>query len=467
MPPFIASLIFTTAIFGLFYFDRDKEILVSKSLWIPTAWLFFCLSRSFSQWLGLSPADAASTYVEGSPIDAAVYEAIEILALIVVIGRRQRVVPLLRRNWAICLFFSYAALSLSWSDYPFVTLKHWIKGVGDVMMILIVLTEASVPDALKRLFTRLAFVLVPLSVLFVKYYPQLGRLLTLSWNMDPVGVATQKNGLGELCDFLGLALLWRFRSAWSDRNDPNRIRRLSALGAVLAMVVWLLWQCNSMTSICALSMASTAMLLSTKSLVYRKRSRVHLLVSTLVACALYALFFQSSGSLIKDLGRNPTLTGRTEIWHAVFTVVSNPLVGAGYESFWLGSRLEILWRTFPNFYLQEAHNGYIELYLNLGWVGIVLLGILIVMGYRNIIDSYRRNPHFGALKLALFVAAIVTGLTEAAFRMMGPPWVMFLLATTGTTAYAEHKVRARRESKATPDLPTLATAVPEEALTSI
>src|SRR5208283_1008643 len=205
MPPQLASIIFAIGIAGLFFFDRDKKVRVSKALWIPTLWLFFCLSRAASQWLGMSPpADMASVYLEGSPIDRALFIGLEVAALIAVIGRGRRVGSILLQNWPICLFFSYAALSITWSDYPFVTLKHWIKGIGDVLMILIVLTEQNVPDAIKRLFTRLGFVLVPLSVLFIKYYLQLGRVLNLSWEMEPVGVATQKNGLGELCDFLGL-----------------------------------------------------------------------------------------------------------------------------------------------------------------------------------------------------------------------------------------------------------------------
>ena len=104
---------------------------------------------------------------------------------LVVISRRHRVVPLLRKNWAICLFFLYAAFSISWSDYPFVTLKHSIKGVGDLMMVMIILTEPSVPKAIKRVsLTRLAFLLVPISVLFIKYYGTLGRRLTLGWTME-------------------------------------------------------------------------------------------------------------------------------------------------------------------------------------------------------------------------------------------------------------------------------------------
>jgi O-antigen ligase len=89
-----------------------------------------------------------------------------------------------------------------------------------------------------------------------------------------------------------------------------------------------------------------------------------------------------------------------------------------------------MWDLIPGLKIQEAHNGYIEVLLNLGWIGVALLGVLVATGYRNVIGGYRRNPDIGSLKIALFLAAVNTGFTEAAFRMMGPPWMAFLLATT-------------------------------------
>jgi O-antigen ligase len=360
---------------------------------------------------------------------------LEACALLVIIRRRHQVGAILRKNWAICLFFSYAALSISWSDYPFVTLKHWIKGIGDLMMVLIVLTEPSFSDAIKRLVTRLGFVLLPLSVLFIKYYPLLGRRLTLSWTMEPVGVAQQKNGLGELCQIMGLALLWRFRSIYNDRENQSRKRRLLGLGVVLAMVVWLLWMCNSMTSICALSIGSVVMLLATTRAFRRNNTLLHLLIAASLAGAVYALFFQSSGSLIQGLGRNATLTGRTDIWQVVINIPNDSLIGTGYESFWLGSRLQKMWDAFPGLYLNETHNGYIEVLITLGWIGVMLLGTLIATGYRNVISNYRDNPETGSLRIAFFLSAVITGLTEAAFRYMGPPWIVFLLATIALPSY--------------------------------
>jgi O-antigen ligase len=415
---------------GLFYLDRGEKIRVSNALWVPTIWLFFCMSRSASEWLGASlPVGDGAVYLDGSPIDRAIFMVLESVAAIVVIGRWHRAYPIIRRNWVFGLFFLYAAISISWSDFPFVSLKHWIKAIGDLMIVLIVLTELSVIEALKRIITRLGFVLLPMSILFIKYYPQLGRRLTNSWTLEPVGVCDQKNGLGILCYIVGITLLWRFRGIYNQRKDPNRRRRLLALGTVLTMIVWLLWKCNSLTSICALIMASTAMLLCKRPLFRNKPALVHLLITTMIGASVYALFFQSSGGLVEDLGRDPTLSGRTLGWRIMLNILNNRLVGAGYDSFWLGPRLHKIWDAFPGLKIGQAHNGYVEIILNLGYFGLALLVLLIAAGYRNVIGAYRVDPDIGSLKIAYFLAVVTAGFTEGIFRMMTPPWIMFLLAT--------------------------------------
>jgi exopolysaccharide production protein ExoQ len=430
LSPVIASTICAIGIVGLFYLDRGDRTRVSNALWIPTAWLFFCMSRSLSRWLGAQPAIGdAGAYLDGSPTDRALFMLLEFVAMVVVIARWRRVSPILRRNWAIGLFFLYAGLSISWSDYQLVSFKHWIKAIGDVMMVLIILTEPSVTGAFKRVVTRLGFVLLPLSILFIRYYPELGRRVTNSWTLEPTGVCDQKNSLGILCYIIGLGLLWRFRSSYNDREDPSRRRRLLALGIVLAMAVWLLHTCNSLTSICALSMASIAMLLSNLRVFRRIPALAHCLILVTLGISVYALFFQSSGALVEDLGRDRTLSGRSTGWLIILAIPHNHLVGAGYESFWLGSRLQMVWDAFPGMKIGQAHNGYIEIALNLGWVGVAMLALLIVTGYRNVIDAYRLDPDIGGLRISYFIAVLTNGLTEGIFKMMTPPWIFFLLAT--------------------------------------
>ncbi len=427
MPRAVATVIYVGGILLLFYLDRDEDSRMSKALWIPAVWLFLNSSRGVSLWLGITQGHSQEAYVEGSPIDRAVFTILVIAALAVILSRIDRVGPLLRKNGPILLFFAFCALSILWSDFPFVAFKRWTKALGDLAMVLIILTEPDPMDALKRLITRLGFILFPLSILFGKYYPDLGRRLTNSWTIEITGVTTQKNSLGVICMLYGVGFLWMLGTVYRDRADPNRTRRLAAYGTILMTIVWLLAACNSTTSIAGLTMAGGVMFLARRPSLVCKPAVVHLLVLTVLFVSLFPIFLDSS--VLSALGKDPTLTGRTEIWKLLLSMPINQWVGTGFESFWLGNRLQELWVALPNFYLNEAHNGYIEVYLNLGLVGVSLLGLLLLTGYRRIIATFRRDPERGTLLLGFFLVALFESLTEAAFRMMYPPWIFLLLAS--------------------------------------
>jgi O-antigen ligase len=171
------------------------------------------------------------------------------------------------------------------------------------------------------------------------------------------------------------------------------------------------------------------MLVSKRAAFRRNPGLVHVLIVGILSFSVYALFVQSSGTLIQGLGKDPTMSGRTVGWPIILSYATNPLVGAGYESFWLGERLEKVRANFPGLPIGQAHNGYIEMYLILGWIGVALLGLLIATGYRNVTGAYRRDPDIGSLRIAYFLAVVVNGFTEGIFRMMAVPWIFFLLAT--------------------------------------
>lgn len=427
MPPIVASAIFAIGILGLFYLDRGHEARTSKALWIPTIWLLITSSRPFSFWLGMAPTAGSNVYLEGSPIDRTIFICLGAAALAVIIGRSQRVGPHLHKNFPLLLYIMYCGGSIFWSDFPVVAFKRWIKLVEVTVVVLIIMTEPEPMAAVKRLVTRVGFLLIPLSVLFIKYYPTLGRRPTNGTGLDYTGVTTQKNTLGVICMVYGVGLLWMLLCVYRDRENPSRRRRLMAYGAVLLMIVWLLSKCNSMTSIAGLTMAGIVMVFSTRPSLVRKRAVVHLLVLAVIGISLFAIFFQQGGGLLKDIGRNSTLTGRTQVWSIVLSIPNNRWVGTGYASFWLGHRLQEIWQAMPNLHIDEAHNGYIEVYLNLGWVGVSLIALLLGTAYRKIITLFRQDPEKGALLLGFLLIVIFESLTEAAFRMMSPTWFFFNL----------------------------------------
>src|SRR5271165_6342245 len=407
MTALIATILFSIGIIGLFVLDRDHEARTSKALWIPVVYLLCTGSRPVSMWLGYAQPFGVEGGIYSSPIDQAVQLVLLALGLMVLIARGRKVGSPLRSSGPILLFFSYAALSILWSDFPSVTLKHWTKGVEDIVMVLVVLTDGDPVMAVKRLLTRAGFILIPLSLLLCRYYPRLGRIFTKGWLVEFVGVSTQKNQLGMICMIFGLGSLWCFLRAYRDRESAARSRHLLAHGVMLGIVVWLLLMCRSLTSSVCLVLAGTVMALASRRSPEAKPARVHLLVAAAVCIALFPLFV--APSLVESFGRDATFSGRTAIWNRVPELVRNPWVGEGYETFLVGPRLLELRKTFEDSF-QEAHNGYLEVYLNLGWIGVSLFALLLITGYQKVVAAFRRDPAVGSLSLAFFVAVVIYAL---------------------------------------------------------
>src|SRR2546428_8507291 len=246
----VATIIFALGILGLFRLDRDRTSRVSPALWIPVIWLSISASRMVSQWLGgVGTLASPDALVEGSPLDALIFAGLLAAGLVVLLARRRLDRTFLRANGPLLVFFSYCAVSLLWSDYPFVAFNRWTKAVGGLVMVLVVLTDPEPTSAVKRLLARSGFVLIPLSILLIKYYPSLGRAYS-PWTGEAynVGVATQKNGLGIVCLVFGLGSLWYLLEAFRGGERARAAWPSIAHGAILAMALWLLWMAHSATS---------------------------------------------------------------------------------------------------------------------------------------------------------------------------------------------------------------------------
>ena len=389
-------------------------------------WLFIAASRNVSDWLQMS-GGGASDYTEGSPLDRAVLSTILALGVIVLVMRGRRIGVLLRSNTPILLYFFYCGISVLWSDFPDVAFKRWFRACGDIVMVLIVLSDPEWLAAFKRLLARLGFLLMPLSILFIRYYPQLGRRYTRSGRPTWCGVATDKNALGMLCLIVGLAAIFRFVIVYRGEEGAHRTRALIAQGALIAMTMYLIREADSATAFACFGLAGSLMVLTCLFRWARKPVVLHLMVVAALSVAFSALFLGVGSGLVEDLGRDSTLTGRTAIWQSALALVHNPLLGTGFESFWIGPRRDQVISDIAQG-VNQAHNGYLEVFLNLGWVGVALLAGLIVTGYRRIVPAVRRQTQAGSLRLAYFIVAVAYNFTEGGFKMMHPVWIVFLFA---------------------------------------
>jgi O-antigen ligase len=456
MTQLIATLVAVTFILTLFVLDRNAGVRTSKALWIPVVWMLIVGSRGISEWSNAAPNSAlVEQFSEGTPLDASVFGILIAAGLLTLNLRSRQVAAFLRANLPLLLFFLYCAVSILWSDYPFVAFKRWFKTAGDVVMVLVVLTDPNPLAAIQRFFSRTAFVLLPLSVLFILFFPELGSFYDPSDRITYYnGVTTQKNELGMICLVLGLAAFWSLLDAYKDRRMPGRTRHLTAAGAVFVTAVWLIVKADSMTSLSCFVLAGGVMFLLVQRWVYQRNGYVHTVVACAVGLAVFAAVIDTTGVLLRLLGRNPTLTGRTEIWKAVLSFHTNPLLGTGYDSFWLGDRLTGVWQQIGYTGIGQAHNGYLEIYINLGWLGVMFLIVMIAGGYRNAFAALRENPSVGSLRISLLSASVMYSLTEAGFRKQNLIWLAFLLAISDVPAGVQFK-----RSERVPELPLIQTAV--------
>ncbi|MBV8376388.1 MAG: O-antigen ligase family protein [Verrucomicrobia bacterium] len=427
MPPILALFLTFTFIYFLYRREPRNKAEVSNAIWIPLLWFLITGSMFVSQWLAILGVHLGETSIEdGSPIDRVVFFSLILCGVYVLNKRRVTIEEFSRHNRLLTFFLVYCFIAILWSDFPFVAAKRWIKILGHPIMVLVILTEANPIEAVRRVLKRAAYVLVPMSILFIKYFPQYGRGFD-AWTGVGFnrGVTLNKNELGYGCMIFGLFFFWNTLLAFRIKNRMAKRKELLLSIAFFGMIWWLLRASESATSLLAMLIGIATMVVLGLPFINKRYIGMYVLFAVFAVAAAEP-FFGIYAHVLQILGRDPTLTDRTQVWHAALKLVENPILGAGFESFWLGSRLDKLgeiWWWQPN----QAHNGYIETYLNLGWAGIAILAILIVGTFQKIRLDLLKRLDFGRFRLGCLFAILAYNFTEATFKGVHLVWTLFYL----------------------------------------
>ena len=279
----LAFLICSIGVAGLFYLNRDKSVRNSKALWLPVIWLGIAGSRPVSAWFGMGGGagrNLAST-LDGSPTDAAVFLVLVVIGLIVLFHRKKKARVFLAANIPVIIFFLYCLLSITWSPFPGPAFKRWIKAIGDLVMVLIIVTDGEPIAALRRLYSRLGFILFPVSIVLIRY-TDLGRGFDPDGNPMNTGVTTNKNSLGLILFTVALGTLWNVRSLLNHKDDPNRGRRLLAQCTLLAFELALLEMSHCATAVACFILGGGLMLATSLHAIRKRPGRVRALCLVVV-----------------------------------------------------------------------------------------------------------------------------------------------------------------------------------------
>jgi exopolysaccharide production protein ExoQ len=435
----IALLLWLILLLALLCFDPAREPGTSLALWVPLIWIFIVASRLPSQWLGVNTAAASQALEDGNPLDRAVLAILIALAIGILISRSFRWSAFFTRNIFLSAFLFFALISVCWSDFPLIALKRWFRDLGNYLVILVILSDPRPLEAVRTVLRRLGYLLVPLSIVLIKYYPWIGKQFD-QWSGENyfVGVATSKNMLGAVCLVSGIFFFWDTVTRWSNRKE-RRARRIILVDlAFIAMTLWLLNLAGSATSGVCLAVGCVVILMVRSRAFKRQPSFFKTLISlSFPVYLILAFVFDLNGELAGAVGRNPTLTDRTLIWSSVLSLQTNPVFGIGYGSFWLGSRLASVWGVIGG--INEAHNGYLEVYLDLGLIGLALIIGFLICSYRNISRELDEGSTLAPLSMAFWTVALFYNMTEAAFKIH-LMWLALLLAALAIPARADEQM---------------------------
>ena len=448
MIPFLALSVCLAGVVWLLSRDAKERPEASPATWIVVAWVVIYASRPVTSWFAdMSAAVSPESFDEGNSGEALITLALIVAAAIVLVRRRIRWQGLMGENVWLALVYLFWLQSVLWSDDPIITFKRLFKDLGNVAMVLVVLTDKNSAETIRAVCVRCAHICLPLSVVLIRYYPQFGRSY-VGYKQDQmsfIGITQNKNMLGMVALVSVLFLLW-------DLLEQRRIRwsgmdGLTAGGRVLVLLTgwYLLGMADSVTSLVCAVFGSVLLLVLSLPAVRGGPARIEAW-GVSAAVIVWAL----NGGLgldrafIEGLGRNMSLTTRTDMWPVLLRLQDQPLLGAGFSTFWSGARLIRIERVFGDVVIQ-AHNGYLETYLNGGLVGVGLLLGLLSVSYWRVRGKLAIGTPDAGIRFTLLAVAIIHNYTEATFYKLSVLWFVTVFAILDYRVAAPEEPERPRE----------------------
>jgi O-antigen ligase len=373
--------------------------------------------------------------LEARPENRIFWPAMAAISVVLVVQNLSQLRSVTWPPHIICLFayLAFAGASVLWAFNPDRSLIRFVQQVMIVTSIVLpAMLAARTADMLRGLFLCFAFALT-LNVLFVLE----GSVTIVSYGSKLVNIGYQgyfwgKNYLGE-CAIIALLL------SLHEMLYRGQRRALGIAGVVIAILLVFLSESKT-----ALGLALISPILARLTVFARKIARIspaiilltlpfcYMVVSSLSNFNMYRVSYMLFG--------DSTLTGRTIIWDfAQYEIARRPLLGWGYQSFWLVPNSPSIvdapgWvKMMPN-----AHNGYYDTMLEMGYVGLAFLVVFIIATLHAVGRVADRDPARARLLLSLALFVILYNFLESlwmrGFEFM---WVVFVIVAAEIGRYRQ------------------------------
>lgn len=355
------------------------------------------------------------------------------ISLILILTRWKRVVNIVVREKLLWVLLAVALVSPFWSDTPMLTLEKIMPLVRVTVFGVYLATCYSLREQL-QLFAWMfgaASVLSLLFALFLPSYGVMGRGFVA--NLEDVihtgawrGVYVHKNDLGNITALGGVTFFLNATNNFS-------FRKIMWAGFIMSLAVILGSKSQTGFLVVLIAMVLTPFY---KALRWHHKKALPFLIMTILITGVIAILFVSNTEFIlNSLGRDATLTGRTEIWPVVINKIQErPWLGYGYETFWLGKwegETADVWREIGgDFQPTHAHSGFLELYLGLGLIGLIIFAVsFLSISLQALMWARHVQGAEGLAPLLYLTCLVFMNLSESRFMIGTIHWLIYVTIT--------------------------------------
>jgi exopolysaccharide production protein ExoQ len=325
-----------------------------------------------------------SDHVGSLPLVIFTHLTIYTISFVLLVLRWKKVIPLVIKGWPICLFTGLIILSNLWSYTPPATLNRSILFTGTTFFAFYLATRYSVKEQLQFL-GWVMFVIIVASFAMIVAMPHYGIMAGShvgAWR----GIYVHKNGFGPLMALSTIVFFLLAQTPFKNFKNPWPFLVMCAVS-----VMCLALAKSSAAAVDIAIMGIAVLLLPILRLSYGVMVPVLAAIGSF-GVILYMLLSANSAVIFDILGKDTTLTGRTDLWlYVIDKIKESPWLGYGYAAFWQGfdGPSAYVWLAQP-FEAVHPHSGYLELLLDVGIIGFTIYSLVFLIGLQRAL-SYAKN----------------------------------------------------------------------------
>lgn len=346
-----------------------------------------------------------------------------IASVILFIPSRGEIFRVMRNTTMFMMITGLAVISTLWSDQITSTLIKSIALIFLTIFSAYLVTRYSLRELLFILARLMIFIIIS-SIFFVIFLPQYG-IGEWSTGVAWKGIFSNKGAFGVTMMISALIFL-----TLPTQTIHNRLFNL----IFYALSIFLIWKTNSRLSLVIIILLT----LGYYSLLLFQLSgpTIIAIITMLIIPITFGLGFTiiNYEDILLSMGRDTTLTGRTVVWENVIYAISlRPILGYGYNGFWQnwdGIYGTIWSQQFSQWKVGSAHQTYLDVWLQLGVIGLILYVFILVNNIINSIVILIQNRSSVLIFIALYLICIlIMGFVETVTMYITLFWTLFTIIT--------------------------------------